>query len=245
MYRTVDFREIEKYILYLEECMKEEKIGPDPHVRYPLKGLLDCQWETRCCFLKNVVTNPNIIVGEYTYYDDQRSCKDFEKRNVLYLYPFSKEKLIMGKFCSIATDVEFLMSSANHRMDSFSTYPFSIFQRGWEEGFDPGTLPWKGDTVLHNDIWLGYDATIMPGVTIGDGAIVGAKSVVTRDVEPYTIVGGNPARIIRKRFDDDTIQELLRIKWWDWSIETISKNVLAISDSDLDALRAIADRQET
>lgn len=212
-------------------------LGPEPTSRYPFEGSgieVDCK---RTVFLKNVVTRPNVIAGDYSYYDDPAGADDFENKNVLYHYFFSKEKLIIGKFCAIATGAKFIMSSANHKMDGFSTYPFFIFGRGWEKDFDMASLPYKGDTVVGNDVWIGYDATIMPGVTIGDGAIIGAKSVVTKDVPPYTIVGGNPAKIIRARFDDQTIARLREIAWWDWSREKISRNIPIIIDNDLDKLR--------
>ena len=216
--------------------MKDNQ-GPDPSLKYPLEKL-DLFVDTkRVCFIKNIIKNPNIEVGDYTYYDDPVSPDNFED-NVLYLYPFSKEKLIIGKFCTIATGVKFIMSGANHKMDGFSTYPFSVFKKGWEKGFDMTSLPSKGDTVVGNDVWLAYDATVMPGVSIGDGAIIGSKAVVTKDVAPYSIVGGNPARVIKMRFDDQTINALLEIKWWDWPIEKISRNLLAIQGCDLDSLRA-------
>ncbi len=189
--------------------MKDNQ-GPDPSLKYPLEKL-DLFVDTkRVCFIKNIIKNPNIEVGDYTYYDDPVSPDNFED-NVLYLYPFSKEKLIIGKFCTIATGVKFIMSGANHKMDGFSTFPFSVFKRGWEKGFDMTSLPSKGDTVVGNDVWLAYDATVMPGVSIGDGAIIGSKAVVTKDVAPYSIVGGNPARVIKMRFDDQTINALLEI----------------------------------
>ena len=160
------------------------------------------------------------------------SVENFEK-NVLYLYPFSKEKLIIGKFCAIATGVEVIMSGANHKMDGFSTFPFPIFKNGWEDSFDFSNLPSKGDTIIGNDVWIGYKATIMPGITIGDGAIIAARSVVSKDVEPYSIVGGNPADLIRKRFDEKVIADLLKIAWWNWPVEKISRNILAILGNDV------------
>lgn len=213
-------------------------LGPDPKNRYPFQGSgIDVDYK-RTVFLKNVITRPNIIVGDYSYYDDPAGADDFENKNVLYHYQFSKEKLIIGKFCAIATGARFIMSSANHKMDGFSTYPFFIFRQGWEHGFDMATsLPYKGDTVVGNDVWIGYDATIMPGITIGDGAIIGAKAVVTKDVPPYTVVGGNPAKIIRTRFDEHTITQLCEIAWWNWSREKIARNIPAIIGCDLNTLK--------
>jgi virginiamycin A acetyltransferase len=156
---------------------------------------------------------------------------------VPYLYSFSKEKLIIGKFCAIATDVKFITSSANHKLDGFSTYPFAIMGHGWEKDYDLTKLHNKGDTIIGNDVWFGYDSTIMPAVKIGDGAIIGSKAVVTKDVPPYAIVAGNPARIVKKRFSDETINELLKIKWWDWPKEKISRNIKAIVGADLKLLK--------
>lgn len=189
------------------------------------------------CFIKNTITNPNIIIGDYTYYDDPEDSENFE-RNVLYHYPFIGDKLIIGKFCALAQGVKFIMNGANHKLSGFSTYPFQIFGNGWEQVMpQAGELPFKGDTVVGNDVWLGYEAIVMPGVTIADGAIVAAKSVVVSDVPPYTIVGGNPARVIRQRFAAEIIAALLEITWWDWSIETISQSLEAIVAADIESLR--------
>lgn len=213
-------------------------IGPDPKMRYPFEDLNIAAIDyKRTVFLKNVIKRPNIIVGDYSYYDDPAGADNFENTNVLYHYDFSPEKLIIGKFCAIATGAKFIMSSANHKMDGFSTFPFFIFRRGWEENFDMKCLPYKGDTVIGNDVWIGYDATIMPGVHVGDGAIIGAKAVVTKNVPPYAIVGGNPAKIIRTRFDEATIAELQNIAWWNWPHDKISRNISAIMGNDLNALR--------
>jgi len=188
------------------------------------------------CFIKNTVTNPQIIIGDYTYYDDPNGSEDFE-RNVLYLYPFMEDKLIIGKFCAIARDVKFIMNGANHKLNCISTYPFSIFGNGWERVTpQKEDLPFKGDTVIRNDVWIGYDSLIMPGVQIGDGAIIAARSVVVNDVAPYTIVGGNPAKIIKPRFSEETIKMLLDIKWWDWNIEKISHNLEIITSANPIAL---------
>ena len=203
--------------------------GPSPHAKYPLNN------QTRLVYLKNIVKNPNIIVGDYTYYDDFENPENFE-RNVLYHFEFSGDKLIIGKFCSIASDVKFIMNGGNHRTDWFTNYPFPIFGSGWESAM-PDEWPSKGNTLIGNDVWIGYSATIMPGIRIGDGAIIATKSVVTRDVEAYTIVGGNPAKEIRKRFDASIIQELLLIRWWEWDIEKITRNLKAICGADFNALR--------
>jgi virginiamycin A acetyltransferase len=203
--------------------------GPDKDIKFPLENF------ERLCFLKNIITNPNIIVGDYTYYDDFQDVNNFEK-NVKYLFDFTGDKLIIGKFCMIASGVTFIMNGANHLTDAISAYPFAIFGKGWEHAMDGKKYPNKGDTVIGNDVWIGYNATIMAGVKIGDGAIVASKSVVTKDVEPYSIVGGNPAKEIRKRFPGSTIQRLLKLKWWDWDIEKITKNLQHITNTNIDLL---------
>lgn len=205
--------------------------GADPKDKHPMKGF------PQICFIQNTVQNPNIIIGDYTYYDDPEESENFE-RNVLYHFSFIGDRLMIGKFCAIATGVKFIMNGASHKMSGFSTYPFNIFGNGWERVTpEPQELPFKGDTVIGNDVWLGYEAMIMPGVQIGDGAIVAAKSVVTSNVPPYTIVGGNPARLIRQRFSDEVVRELLAIAWWSWDIEKITRNLEKIVSADLDALR--------
>nr|WP_245916038.1 CatB-related O-acetyltransferase [Merismopedia glauca] len=189
------------------------------------------------CFLKNIVTNPNIIVGDFTYYDDLESAENFEK-NVLYHFDFIGDKLIIGKFCAIASDVKFIMNGGNHLLDRFTTYPFPIFGKfgqGWGQ-FMPESWPHRGDTIIGNDVWIGYDSLILPGVKIGDGAVIGAKSVVTKDVAPYTIVAGNPAKLIKRRFNDEVTSILLQLKWWDWEIQKINENLPIIFGNDLQAL---------
>ena len=187
-------------------------------------------------YLKNFITSPNIEVGDYTYYDDPNGPEHFEK-NVLYHFDFIGDKLIIGKFCAIAKDVTFIMNGANHQSAGFSTYPFFIFGNGWEKSApQPGDLPFKGNTEIGNDVWIGYDATIMPGVKIGSGAIIASKSVVTNDVPAYAVVGGNPAKIIKQRFDDKTIDALLSIAWWDWSNDKITAHLDAITQNNLDLL---------
>lgn len=191
-------------------------------------------------YLKNVITNPNIIVGDFTMYNDYvNDPKLFEKNNVLYQYPINHDKLIIGKFCSIACGAKFIFNSANHTLSSLSTYPFPIFFEEWGLDVKNITNAWdnKGDIVIGNDVWIGYEAVIMSGVTIGDGAIIGTRAVVTKDVPPYTIVGGVPAKLIRKRFSEDVISCLLEIRWWDWSKERIAENINAIQSGCIEQLK--------
>jgi len=190
-------------------------------------------------YLKNVITRSNIKVGDYTIYNDfYNDPREFEKNNVLYQYPINNDKLIIGKFCSIACKAKFLMTSGNHTMRSISTYTFPIFYEEWGLDVSFITDAWdnKGDIVIGNDVWIGYDAIIMPGVKIGDGAIIGTRAIVTNDVSPYTIVGGIPAKVIKKRFRDDIILKLLKIKWWDWPYEKIKANIKYIQSGDIDKL---------
>jgi virginiamycin A acetyltransferase len=206
--------------------------GPLPTNPFPLPD------QTRLAFLKNHITRPNIIVGDYTYYDDPAGVANFEA-NVLYHFDFVGDKLIIGKFCAVATGVKFIMSGGNHNIEGFSTYPFRIFGGTWERNLPADfAFPLRGDTVVGNDVWLGYDALIMPGVKIGDGSIIASRSVVTKDVPPYTIVGGHPARPIRRRFDEPTIAALLEIRWWDWDAEKITRNVAAVIGTDIERLRS-------
>lgn len=207
-------------------------MGPDKNAIFPLPHY------DRLCFLKNIITNPNIEVGDYTYYDDFENVYNFEK-NVKYHFDFIGDKLIIGKFCMIASDVVFIMNGANHLTDAISTYPFAIFGNGWENAMEGKTYPSKGDTIIGNDVWIGHRATIMPGVKIGDGAIVASNATVTKDVEPYTIVGGNPAKEIRKRFDLDVVNKLIGLKWWDWEIEKITANVKVLTSNDIALLERL------
>jgi virginiamycin A acetyltransferase len=203
---------------------------PNPSTLYPIEVV------TRTVYLKNIITNPQIIVGDYTYYDDPQDVRNFEK-NVLYLFDFIGDKLILGKFCQIATGVRFIMNGSNHAMSGLSTYPFKVFGGEWNQvSLDVVS---KGDVVIGNDVWIGNRATIMPGIKIGDGAIIGANSLVAKDVEPYTIVGGNPAKEIRKRFDEETIQLLLALKWWDWDVQKITDNLEIITKGNIDKLKRI------
>jgi virginiamycin A acetyltransferase len=202
--------------------------GPSPDERFPIPGI------DRTAFLKPFITRPNIIVGEYTYYDDPRGPAQFEA-NVLYHFEFTGDRLIIGRYCSIATDVRFIMNGGSHPTTWLTTYPFPIFGHGWEAAM-PEAWPDKGDTVVGNDVWFGYSALIMPGVHIGNGAIVATAAVVTKDVPAYAIVGGNPARILRSRFDPDTIARLETLRWWDWDAAKVTRNVRAICGADVGAL---------
>lgn len=203
--------------------------GPDRDVKYPLENY------DRLCFLKNVVKNPNIIVGDYTYYDDFENVENFE-RNVKYHFDFIGDKLIIGKFCMIASDVKFIMNGANHLTNALTAYPFAIFGNGWELAMADKAYPDKGDIIIGNDVWIGYNATILAGVTIGDGAIVAANATVVKDVEPYAIVGGNPAKVIRMLFPEEKIAKLLELQWWNWDIEKITRNVQKLTGTEIDAL---------
>lgn len=205
--------------------------GPHPGENHPMAGF------PRVCFIKNTVNNPNILIGDYTYYDDPEDSEGFE-RNVLYHYPFVGDRLVIGKFCAIAHKVTFIMNGANHKISGFSTYPFSIFGNGWEKATPAmNELPFKGDTIIGNDVWIGYNALIMPGVNIGHGAIIAAGSVVASDVPPYCVAGGNPSRILKERFPEDVVKELIRIAWWDWPIEMVTKHLNHIVGGNIEALR--------
>jgi virginiamycin A acetyltransferase len=210
--------------------------GPNPNIKHPIA------MHHRVGFLKNLVDADNIEIGEFTYYDDPDGPDRFKQKCVLHHYPFVGDKLIIGKFCAIAEGARFIMNGANHAMSGFSTFPFNIFGGGWEKGFDVRTWEreMRGDTVVGNDVWIGMEAIIMPGVTIGSGAIVAAKSVVTHDVPPYSVVAGNAAKVIKTRFDAATVGRLLDIAWWDWPVEKITRNVDAIRGADLKTLEAAA-----
>lgn len=210
----------------MEQKMNKDKIYPRSN-------------DEQIVYLKNVIKNPNIEVGDFTIYNDfVHEPADFEKNNVLYHYPVNGDKLKIGKFCSIACGAKFLFTSGNHTLRSLSTYTFPIFYEEW--GLDTKNIrdAWdnKGDIVVGNDVWIGYEAVILSGVTIGDGAIIGSRAVVTKDVPPYTIVGGVPARAIRKRFDEDTIAKLKALQWWNWDEEKIARSIAAIQSGDIDAL---------
>lgn len=201
---------------------------------YPRTG------DKQTVYLKNVITDPAITVGDYTMYNDfVNDPVGFEKNNVLYHYPINRDRLIIGKFCSIACGAKFLFNSANHTLSSLSTYPFPLFFEEWGLEKRNVAASWdnKGDIVIGNDVWIGYEAVIMAGVTIGDGAIIGARAVVTKDVPPYTVAGGIPAKPIKKRYPEETIAALSELKWWDWPEERIAQNLHAIQAGKLNELR--------
>ncbi|MGI5958049.1 MAG: CatB-related O-acetyltransferase [Massiliimalia sp.] len=207
---------------------------PDPNEVFPN------EYGTSC-FLKNVVSAPNIFIGDYTYYDDPVDPTAFEKNNVLFNWPEFGDRLVIGKFCSIASGVKFIMGPANHRMTSVSTYPFAVFGEEWSQKVPPHLeqLPRKGDIIVGNDVWFGRESVIMPGVTIGNGAIIGAYSVVAKDVAPYSVVAGNPARLIRKRFDDELIQMLQEFCWWDYPIEEITEFLPLLCEENLERVKQV------
>ena len=207
----------------------KSKLYPRPH-------------DKQIIYLRDAITSPNIEVGDYTiYHDFVHDPRDFEKNNVLYHYPINGDKLKIGKFCSIACGAKFLFTSGNHTTRSLATYTFPIFFDEW--GLDAANIrdAWdnKGDIVIGNDVWIGYEAVILSGVTVGDGAIIGTRAVVTKDVPPYTIVGGVPAKPIRRRFDDETIARLDAIRWWDRDEAWIGRHIAAIQAGDIDALETV------
>jgi len=205
------------------------KIYPDKDIIFPIDDY------DKLCFLKNIIKNPNIIVGDYTYYHDFGDVYNFEN-NVKYHFDFTGDRLIIGKFCMIASDVKFIMNGANHITEAISSFPFDIFGGEWKKAMEDMEYPIKGDTIIGNDVWIGYNSTIMPGVKIGDGAIIATNSNVVKDVPPYSIVGGNPAKIIKKRFSDEEIEKLCHIKWWDWDIEKITQNIHLLTSLRIDEL---------
>lgn len=206
----------------------------------PEKKIYPRTGDKQTVYLKNVITDLSITVGDYTMYNDfVNNPIQFERNNVLYHYPVNHDRLIIGKFCSIACGAKFLFNSANHALSSLSTYPFPIFFEEWGLDIKNVANAWdnKGDIIIGNDVWIGFEAIILAGVTIGDGAVIGARAVVTKDVPPYTIVGGVPAKPIRKRFPDETISALLEIKWWDWPRKRIAQNIDAIQSGHIEQLR--------
>lgn len=206
---------------------------PDPNAVFPNA------YKTSC-FIKNVIKAPNIIVGDYTYYDDAVDPAGFEKNQVLFNYPEFGDRLIIGKFCALASGTTFVMGAANHRLGSVTTYPFHVFGGAWEAQTPShlSQLPFKGDTVIGNDVWIGRESVIMPGVQIGDGAVIAAYSVVTKDVPPYCVAGGNPARVVKKRFADDELTELLlRLKWWNFEGERLADFLPVLCDCDLERVK--------
>jgi virginiamycin A acetyltransferase len=212
--------------------MQRAMPAPDPLSHNPVSG-----WKgTR--YLRSIVTNPQIEVGEYSYYDDSRGPEHFEARCVRYLFDFVGDRLIIGKFCAIAQGAQFIMNGANHPLSGFTTFPFSSFD-GWKENA-PVEWPNRGDTIIGNDVWIGREAVIMPGVRIGDGAIIGSHAVVAKTVPAYAVAVGNPARIAKRRFDDQTIARLVSLAWWNWPPEDIAMHVKTIAGADLPALEAVA-----
>ncbi|HEY1520084.1 MAG TPA: CatB-related O-acetyltransferase [Solirubrobacteraceae bacterium] len=209
------------------------RLAPDPMRLHPIEG------QDRVVLLKPLITSPLIEVGDYSYYDDPEHALEFQTRNVTHHY--GPDRLIIGSFCAIAAGATFIMNGANHRMNGPSTYPFPIMGPPWAEHIDLITdLPSRGDTKVGNDVWIGGNATIMPGVEIGHGAIISTAAVVTRDVPAYAIVGGNPATLIKRRYSDDNVRALIEIAWWDWPIDVITKHLRTIGDGSVTDLRAVA-----
>ena len=208
--------------------------APDPKVLHPVAG------HDRVVYLRPLVTDPRIEVGEYTYYDDAEDPLGFERK--AFLYAVGPERLIIGRYCAIASGVRFLMPGANHADLGPSTFPFGIFGEPWAERTMDLVMgaPSRGDTVVGNDVWLGYQALVLPGVTIGHGAIVAAASVVAADVPPYAIVGGNPARVVRRRYEDHDVERLLRAAWWDWPVELVTEHARTIMSGAPEELERIA-----
>lgn len=206
---------------------------PDPNILHPIPG------QDRVVLLKPLITNPLIMVGDFTYYDDPVDATAFESKSVLHHY--GPERLVIGRFCAIAAGVQFIMNGANHRMNGPSTYPFPIMGGSWSQHMDLVTdLPNRGDTVVGNDVWIGGNVTVMPGIRIGNGAIISTGSIVTKDVPDYGIVGGNPATLIRHRFTARQIQQLLNAAWWDWPLAMITEHVRTIADGTVEDITAIA-----
>lgn len=208
------------------------KLGPDPRSAHPIATF------PQLGFLNQLVDHPRIEIGDYSYYDDPDGPEHFLAKCVQYHFDFIGDKLIIGRFCAIATGVQFIMNGANHPMDGFSTYPFAAMGGGWELGAEwPDNS--RGDTFVGNDVWIGREAMILPGINIGDGAIIGSRAVVTRDVPPFAIVAGNPARIVKQRFEQPIVDRLRQIAWWNWDAEKITRNLDAIRGFDLDALEQV------
>jgi virginiamycin A acetyltransferase len=211
--------------------------GPDPNTSYPVPG------HPRVGFLKPLIDRPNIEIGEYTYYDDPEGPEKFTEKCVLYHYPFIGDRLVIGKYCAIATGVRFIMNGANHAAAGFSTFPFAIFGNGWEAaGFPEGEH--RGNTIVGNDVWIGTGAIILPGIHIADGAIIAAHAVVSRDVPAYGVVAGNPATLVKHRFPEDNIKRLVAIAWWDWPPAKVTAHVAAISGCDLTKLEAAGEQHD-
>jgi virginiamycin A acetyltransferase len=211
--------------------------GPDKNKLYPNESI------RTVCYIKNLPGRPNVEIGDYTYYSDNHHDPELFYEHIQHHYEFLGDRLIIGKFCAIAEGVTFIMNGANHRMDGFTTYPFYIFGGGWEKvTSSPQQLPFKGDTVIGNDVWIGQNVTILPGIKIGDGAIIAANATVAKDVEPYTIVGGNPAKLIKKRFSDELVDLLLKLQWWNWDEQKIFEHLEElVSAHDLATLKKLSE----
>lgn len=210
----------------------------NPSEKYPIKLPDGSAWP-HTIFLKNGIIHPNVQIGDYTYFNDFRlPAADVRQLLIPYLHAGAPEKVVIGRFVQIAHGVQLITSSANHQLDGFSTYPFAVFGETWSTSYQ-AKWPKAEDTIIGNDVWIGHEALIMPGVAIGDGAIIASRSVVTKDVPPYSIVAGNPAKVIRQRFGDEVIAALLALKWWDWPIEKISKHLTYIVGADIEALKRI------
>ncbi|MFH8289291.1 CatB-related O-acetyltransferase [Streptomyces sp. NPDC018059] len=208
-------------------------VPADPNVLHPMPG------QERVVLLKPLVKSPLIEAGDFTYYDDPDDPTAFETRNVLYHY--GPERLVIGKYCALGEGVRFIMNGANHRMDGPSTFPFPIMGGSWSDHFDLiSGLPGRGDTVVGHDVWFGYRSTVMPGVRIGHGAVIASGAVVVDDVPDYGIVGGNPARLIRRRFSDEDVERLLELAWWDWPVEHLTQYVRAVMSGSVEELAAVA-----
>ncbi|MBS0628154.1 MAG: CatB-related O-acetyltransferase [Verrucomicrobia bacterium] len=208
-------------------------LGPNPNTSYPIEGY------DKLVFLKKFIKANNISIGDYTYYDDRKEGpENFEENNVLYNYHPDKVKLVIGKFCAIAAETKFIMTG-DHKLDAISTYPFPIFKNGWEKAYDILKLPVKGDIIVGHDVWFGFGCLIKNGVTIGSGSIIAAGAVVVKDVPPYSVVAGNPAKVVKMRFDDQTIKRLLQIAWWEWDIKDITEHLSLLSHLNIDQLEAV------
>ncbi|MCE4225372.1 CatB-related O-acetyltransferase [Methylobacterium sp. C25] len=212
----------------------DPRFGPNPRALHPMTG------HERVTFIANLDLPENVSVGDYTYYDDPAGPRAFLDA-ILYHFPFIGDRLVIGRFCAIAAGTRFLMNGGNHRMTGPSTYPFPIFGGGWIGRFpEEMDFPNRGDTVVGNDVWFGMGATVMPGLRIGDGAVIATLSVVTQDVPPYAIVAGNPARVVRTRLSETDAARMQAIAWWDWAPERITRAIPAISGGDVDTLEAMA-----
>jgi virginiamycin A acetyltransferase len=208
-------------------------IAPDKTKLYPNENI------KTVCYIANLPPKANVTIGDYTYYSDDHDSPENFYAHILYHYDFMGDKLVIGKFCAIAEGVTFIMNGANHRMDGVTTYPFSIFQSGWEKVTPTiKQLPYKGDTIIGNDVWIGRNVTFMPGVRVGDGAIIAANSTVVKNVEAYSVYGGNPAKHIRLRFSDKKIEKLVKLKWWDWDEQKLFDNLeRLVSGEGMDDVR--------